>query len=288
MLTGYYEIGSTKYNIDQDYTKGVQKALAQKLVQPLTIDGDFGPASITALRQYQLQNALPATGVYDAPTQALIEPFLLSHFVTHADFQNAAIALGVSVAAVKAVQETETSGSGFAYTGKVRILFERHWMYKFLSAKLPALQFQKLQAANADIINSVPGGYATGPNADTRSIAEYQRFSRAFAIDPTCAMMSASWGLFQIMGFNAGFAGFKNPDGSANVGPFVDAMKSSEHAQLTAFVNFIKTYNGGALWTALKTNDWVSFARIYNGSANVAEYSQRLGTNFTDFTRMYA
>jgi peptidoglycan hydrolase-like protein with peptidoglycan-binding domain len=281
-------MGAIPATFDRDYTRGIQKTLAQKLVQPLTIDGDFGPASITALRNYQLQNGLASTGQYDAATQALIEPFLLSHFVTRQDFQSAADALAVPIAAVKAVQETETSGSGFAYTGKVRILFERHWMYKFLSAKLPALQFQKIQAANADIINSVPGGYATGPTADARSIAEYQRFSRAFAIDAGCAMKSASWGLFQIMGFNAGFAGFKNPDGSANVGPFVDAMKSNEQAQLTAFVNFIKTYNGGALWQAMKTCDWVTFARIYNGPANVAVYSQKIGTNFTTFREQYA
>jgi hypothetical protein len=288
MLTGYYEVGGTKYNIDQDYTKGIQKTLAQKLVQDITIDGNFGPASIAALTKFQLQSGVPTTGVYDPATQAVVEPFLLSHFVTRADFQNAANELGVPIAAVKAVQETETSGSGFAYTGRVRILFERHWMARFLSAKLPSAQYQKLALANSDIINTTPGGYATGPTADARSIAEYTRFSRAFAIDADCAMKSASWGLFQIMGFNANFAGFKNADGTPSTGPFVDAMKSNEQAQLLGFVSFIKTYNGGALWMAMKNKDWVTFARIYNGSANVAHYSQVIGTNFSNFSAMYA
>lgn len=281
-------MGAIPATFDIDYTRGIQKTLSQKLVLDLVIDGNFGPASVAALQKFQLQSGLPGTGVYDPATQAVVEPFLLEHFVTRADFQSAADALGVEIAAVKAVQETETSGSGFTYTGKVRILFERHWMYRFLQQKLPAAQFSKIQLANADIINSTPGGYATGPTANARSLAEYTRFSRAFAIDPTCAMMSASWGLFQIMGFNANFAGFKNEDGTPNVGPFVDSMKVNEQAQLAGFVNFIKTYNGGGLWQAMKNHDWVTFARIYNGSANVAQYSQKIGMNFTAFQKQYA
>jgi hypothetical protein len=227
-------MGAIPATFDIDYTRGIQKTLAQKLPQDMTIDGNFGPTSTGCLQKFQLQNGLPTTAVYDAATQAAIEPFLLAHFVTRPDFQGAADTLGVSIAAVKAVQETETSGSGFTYTGKVRILFERHWMYKFLSAKLPAAQFSQIQLANADIINQTPGGYATGPTADARSLLEYTRFSRAFAIDPTCAMMSASWGLFQIMGFNANFAGFKNADGTPNVGAFVDSMKVNEPTQAAA------------------------------------------------------
>lgn len=281
-------MGAIPATFDIDYTRGIQKTLSQKLVLDLIIDGNFGPTSCAALSRYQLENGIRQTGVYDAATQAKIEPFLLANFVTRPDFQKAADDLGVPIAAVKAVQETETSGSGFTQTGKVRILFERHWMARFLSAKLPVAQYSKIAQANPDIINTTPGGYATGPTPNARSLFEYGRFSRAFAIDPDCAMKSASWGLFQIMGFNANFAGFKNADGTPNTGAFVDAMKSNEQGQLQGFVNFIKSYNGGALWQAMKISDWVTFARIYNGSGAVAEYSQKLGMNFTTFMKQYA
>jgi hypothetical protein len=38
----------------------------------------------------------------------------------------------------------------------------------------------------------------------------------------------------------------------------------------------------------MKNNDWVTFARIYNGPANVAVYSQKIGTNFANFQSVYA
>lgn len=280
-------MGAIPATFNLDYTKGIQKFLAEALVQDIGIDGNFGPASIAALQKFQLQKGIPTTGLYDSATQALADPAIQAKYLLLADFQAAATDLGCEVAAIKAVQETETSGAGFVYTGKVRILFERHWMYRFLQRKLPAAQFQKIQAANPDIINEVAGGYATGPTLAARAIAEYTRFSRAFAIDPVCAMMSASWGLFQIMGFNASFAGFKNADGTANVGPFVDSMKVNEKQQLKAFVSFIKTYAGGGLWTAIKQRDWIKFAQLYNGMGNYREYAQLMGNNYTTFAHMY-
>jgi hypothetical protein len=67
--------------------------------------------------------------------------------------------------------------------------------------------------------------------------------------------MSASYGAFQICGFNAGACGF------GDVEVFVEAMKT-EQGQLEAFVAFIKS---SGLADELQRKDWKGFARIYNG-----------------------
>lgn len=153
----------------------------------------------------------------------------------------AASDLGVDVATIKAVAEVESAGDGFTADGRVKILFERH---KFHS--LTHGQFD----SDPDISNRTAGGYgAAGAH-------QYARFSKAFALDADAAMKSASWGKFQIMGFNHKAAGFDT------VGAFVDAMKVSEDEQLKAFVNVIKSFG---LAGELRNHDWAGFARQYNG-----------------------
>ncbi|MGH9258308.1 MAG: N-acetylmuramidase domain-containing protein, partial [Acidimicrobiales bacterium] len=66
----------------------------------------------------------------------------------------------------------------------------------------------------------------------------------------------ASWGMFQIMGFNHKKAGY------ASVQEFVDAMRKGETEQLMAFLRFILTEGLGA---ALQAKAWKQFAETYNG-----------------------
>lgn len=164
--------------------------------------------------------------------------------LTEAGFEAAAQALNCEVAAIKAVCQVEAPKGGFLADDRVRILFERHKFYKYTGGKTSPF------LAHSDICNSHAGGYAkTGA-------AEYERFSRAFALDAKAAMKSCSWGKFQIMGFNFASAGFETLDA------FVNAMKESEDAQLAAFVKIVKSF---ALADELRRHDWAGFARGYNG-----------------------
>lgn len=277
---------TTLANFDFDYTRGIQKCLNEKLQINLTCDGDFGPKSIAALKDYQVRNTLPMTGVYDSATQAKLEPFLLSKFVTRPDFEAAAVELGVSLAQVKAFQETETNGCGFLNNGKPKILFERHWFYSCLKQKKSATELAALAKANPDILSPVPYN-SPGTETYLGGNAEYTRFNRAFAIDQEAAMMSCSWGLGQILGVNCIYAGFKKPDGSADVAAYVGAMKVSEQEQLKAFVAFIKNYRGGVVLTNLKAKNWSECTRYYNGPGQIAVYAPRLASNYERFSKMY-
>jgi len=253
---------------NKDYCKGIQKALNEKVSAKLSVDGALGKASAEALRTFQRLNGLQASGVYDDPADSILGPFILQKYLQTQDFINAATKLGVPVASVRAVQEVESRGSGFFDSGRCAILFERHIFYKEMAKVTDANALTKLYQKDPDIINVTSGGYVGGP-------AEWVRFSRAFAINGDCAMKAASWGLFQIMGFNYGDAGFPN------VGSFVDAMKQSERNHLDAFANFIKINSGGKLHKALVAKDWAEFARLYNGSGFAKnQYDTKLAAAF--------
>lgn len=165
----------------------------------------------------------------------------MSKTLTPKALQDAAKELGIELAAIRAVDEIESRGEGFTDDGHVKILFERHKFHQFTHGKY--------DAEHPDISNAEAGGYGRG--------SQYARFSRAFELDPEAAMKSASWGRYQIMGFNFKAAGFNT------VGEFVDAMKVSEDEHLKAFVKVIKAWG---LAPELKAKDWAAFASQYNGA----------------------
>ena len=95
------------------------------------------------------------------------------------------------------------------------------------------------------------------------------------AIDGDAALNSASWGRFQIMGFNHSACGYKTVIG------FVRAMYESEGKQLDAFVAFLKS---SKLASALREKRWADFARGYNGSGYAAnKYDEKLKIAYEKF-----
>lgn len=154
----------------------------------------------------------------------------------------AAQALGVELPALWAVMTVETKGCGFLPDRRPLILFERHWFRRLTGGKF--------DATAPDLSNSAAGGYgAAGAH-------QYERLERALILDRNAALESTSWGLGQVMGFNAKAAGF--PDVEA----MVTAMCDSEDAQFQGMVGFVKS-NG--LSKFLRSGDWSSFAKFYNG-----------------------
>lgn len=183
--------------------------------------------------------------------------------LTETDYQRAAEDLGVPVAAVKAVTEVESRGDGFLPDGRPVVLFERHIMYRRVRDKFGSAEAQKYFERYPDLINPTPGGYG-------KTAEQPNRMGRAaVSIDRDCALESASWGLFQIMGFHWESLGYES------LQQFVNAMYRSEGDQLEAFVRFIKVNAG--VHQALKRLDWVGVARGYNGpNYSINKYDTRL------------
>lgn len=161
--------------------------------------------------------------------------------LTEEDFRRAANRLRCEVPAIKAVAKTESAGAGFYGDGFPVILYERH-LFKRLTKG-------KYNTSHPHLSGS-QGNY--GPAGKNQRV----KFSQAFALDPDAAMMSCSWGKFQILGLNHKICGFDT------VGEFVEAMKESEGRHLDAFVAFVI---GNKLDKALRDKNWAAFARGYNG-----------------------
>ena len=172
----------------------------------------------------------------------MIDPSL--RVLTDAGVIAAAASLGCEPAIVRAVAEVESRGSGFLPDGRPVILFEGHVFSRRTGGEHdlqhPTVSYPKWTRAH----------YVGGER-------EYDRLAEAQALDPNVALESASWGAFQIMGFNARSCGFRG------VFDFVAAMHESADRHLLAFVEFVKSQG---LDDALRRMDWTAFARGYNGS----------------------
>lgn len=217
----------------------------------LAEDGHFGPITESAVRAAQRRFGLVVDGIAGPKTLAALA---LGHrpaeLLTESDLKRAAQALDVPLAAVKAVNEVESRGTGFLADGRPVILFERHIMHRRLAAA--GLDAPALAQQHPAIVSTARGGYLGGA-------AEHRRLDQARALHTPSAIESASWGLFQIMGFHWELLGYDGP------AQYEASMRQSEGKQLDAFVRFIIANPN--LHTALRDRKWARFAAGYNGPA---------------------
>ena len=224
----------------------------------LVADGDYGDATEDAVRAYQVKVGLVADGIAGTKTLASLIGGDCRQLLKNQDLVNAAKRLDIPLASVMAVNEVESLGAGFLDNGKPKILYERHIMYRQLARPRTSEDDAVALQAHADdlatsqpnLVNPRAGGYAGGT-------AEHQRLAHAKLIDDTCALESASWGAFQIMGFHAVRLGY------SSVQDFAARMAKDENEQFEAFVRFLEA--DPALLKALKAKKWAVFAKGYNG-----------------------
>lgn len=168
------------------------------------------------------------------------------NLLTNEDYARAADALNCDVPAIKAVTMVESRGTGFLPDGRLKILFEAH----IFSARTK----HKYDATHPGI-SSPHWNKSLYRNSD----GEHSRLYEAQQLDPVAAWESASWGKFQIMGFNFKECGFKSAR------DMIDYMHESEGHQLDCFVAFVK--HTPAMMLALQAHDWATLAKLYNGPA---------------------
>ena len=170
-------------------------------------------------------------------------------------------------ACIWAVIEVETAsvtqGYGFLVDRRPQILFERHKFRQFTQGVFDAV---------APDVSGPAGGYGK---------QQYPRLEKALALcaqqglTPEPALMSASWGLGQVMGFNHSLAGY------ADVTALVGDMVESEDNQLFAMTMFLKN---AKLAQHLERRDWTKFAVGYNGKDQAKHhYDYRLEKQYERF-----
>lgn len=193
----------------------------------------------------------------------------MKNTLTNEDYRQAGELLNLEPAMVRAVVEVETGGrGGFVEEGKPVILFEGHVFFRRL--KLYGLTPSDYMRGNEDILHLewTRRHYRGG-------VKEYERLERAKKINREAAMESASWGVFQIMGFNYGLCGCES------VEDFVRKMSESAVSQLLLWVEYLKQTG---LAKCLQFKKWGLFALRYNGSAyRVNKYDEKLKRAYLKF-----
>ena len=167
-------------------------------------------------------------------------------------------ALDVEEATLKAVALVETGGHGFVAgrDNKPKILFEGH-------------AFHRLTGGQFDASHPHLSHAAWDPRKYARNQAgEWKRLDEASQLDRAAALQSASWGLFQVMGFNYPYCGHDT------VEAFAAAQHTGADAQVSAFARLVAR---PPFLQALRKGDWRTFAAAYNGPAHaVHHYEARL------------
>lgn len=191
--------------------------------------------------------------------------------LTNEMIKDLAIRLGLEPALLKAVQLVEAAGrDGFLADGRPQILFEGHIMYKEVHKKFPDRDLAYLCKRYSTIFFPKwdKSKYLGG-------VHEYKRLKLAKEIDEECALKSASWGMFQIMGFNHKICGCQD------VYDFVHKVSESHEKQLELMYYFM--HNSGCLKN-LKEKDWAGFAKKYNGPGYAQNaYDQKLRNAYENF-----
>lgn len=225
------------------------------------VDGKLDSNTIDAVKRFQRDSDLVVDGIAGEKTWTKLfaarpdlTKAIADKWLSRRDLEAAATELAVPVATVRAVYKVESGGAGF-WGLKPRILFEGHVFWR------------RLQAGGRDPVALRRGfedvlypkwdrtKYVGGPG-------EYGRLERAKQLDARAALESASWGLFQIMGYHAPRLEY------ASVEQFVEAMFTREYAHLDAFGRFIRrnVFQGQPLLYWLQHRKWAKFAEGYNGS----------------------
>lgn len=169
--------------------------------------------------------------------------------------------IGGDEEALWSILQVETRGFGFFADRRPKILYERHIFHGRTGGRF--------DASAPDLSNEQAGGYSTGAN-------EYTRLKRAMLLDRNAALESVSWGLGQVMGFNAVKIGY------ANAQAMISAFAVDEAVQLMGCVRFIAATP--ALKSAYLEHKWDKVALFYNGKKYaINSYDTKLAAAYQKF-----
>src|SRR5690606_15438218 len=193
-----------------------------------------------------------------------------NQFLSESDFKAFSKKFQIDIAAIKAVHEVESNGRGFL-NGKIKILFEGHIFWRELNNR--GIDPNPLVKGNEDILYKK----YFSPNPFYKK-DQHQRLEKAKTIHEEAALSSASYGLFQIMGFHYKSMKYKTAK------EFVEFLSVNEANQLLIFGQFLDVNN---LLKPLRNKSWATFARGYNGSAyKTNRYDTKLARAFKKYSKI--
>lgn len=190
--------------------------------------------------------------------------------LTTDDLNRAAQQLGCSLAALAAVDVVESRGEGFLPSGEPKILYEPHKFDAHTEGRFRG-RAVVIEGVRYEISYRSWRKGAYGPER-----VQHAKLQEACRLDRDAALMSCSWGRYQVLGEHWGKLGY------ASLQAFVNAMYQGEDGHLDAFVRYV-TRVAPRCAPAIRALDWRTFARYYNGTGQVADYARRLESAYRRF-----
>lgn len=192
--------------------------------------------------------------------------------ITEEQFRIVAKKLNCDVACIKAIREVEAPRGPFDELGRLTILFEPYTFYK------------ELRKRGIDVKKYLNNPKYKSIIVDSYSLVKYGKYSEQYSklelaksINEEAALMSCSYGSFQVMGFNFKECGFKT------VRELIAYLQESEFNHLEAFEDYIKNV---FLDDELRNKDWLNFALQYNGPSYWKnKYDSKLAAAFKKFSK---
>ncbi len=229
------------------------KAPGASTAMPFGLGAAFGAPAYRSRADACISQAFMVEKVSQQTTKELAKSSG-NRALTLADYEAAARAISpkVETAVVRAYAKVESGGkSGFGTDGLPVIAFEGHLFRRYTKKRYdethPHLSYPF-------VTNAGPEWQKNNKDQATA----WKTLKEADGLDHEAAVMSASWGMFQIMGFNHAAAGFTDVDA------FVEAMKLGERQHLDAFLKFCLADR--RLVKAMEDKDFKTMAEIYNGA----------------------
>jgi len=255
-------------------------------------DGIFGRGTERAVKDFCRKNDLTFDGavgphiwlkLIDDPPKTGMEPdTLLSGGSRLAQtwnkygkvLQEQAVEMGFAPSAVLAVLLVEAGGMAFGYKGALLARFENHvfWDYWGKKSEANKAKFRQHFKYNADkrwtghMVRFEPDGEWEKCHGTQKN--EWKVLALAVSLDAEAAYDATSFGLPQMMGFNAETCGYDNAVAMVN------AWSKSAAEQIDGMFEFIES--NVKMHQALKDGDYVTFARYYNGPGKAQDYGAKI------------
>lgn len=187
---------------------------------------------------------------------------------------------GIEKEALRTIIRVECSGDGFNEDGSLKIQFEPLWFARYLKQFGIPYQMEVISINGRDEYNISAKSIKFSNGIETQS-QEYEAFNKACLIHKEAAMLSTSFGMGQIMGFNHKAAGY------ATAEHMVIDFKNSEMFHVIGMVRFMRANKN--LWAAFKSKNWDRVAFYYNGAAYKSmKYDTKLAAEYQNLTQNLA
>lgn len=190
--------------------------------------------------------------------------------------------IAIDVACTVAVLCVESSGKGFEQNNANRMIirFENHKFWKYWGKH----NIEKFRAHFAYSSNKVWTGHKwrksdkeewRGFHGNQRK--EWEVFEFARSLDADAAMLSISMGAPQIMGFHYERIGYQS----------VNEMFEAFSTDISKHIQGLFDFFSSTMVRNLREQDFVSFARYYNGNGQKEKYGKWINDHFESFKSMH-